>query len=108
MSISLCVYGHGMGYGRISGIPARPRVVIAGLGDSGLLTAIHLTRHCDVVGISNKPGLLSGKELGTRLTRPQYWVQDYWISFDRSEPSIWLAPARAAISVFATPRPRFS
>ena len=63
--------------------PPRPRVVIAGLGDSGLLTAIHLTRHCDVVGISNKPGLVSGKELGTRLTRPQYWVQDYWISFDR-------------------------
>ena len=63
--------------------PTRPRVVIAGLGDSGLLTAIHLTRHCDVVGISNKPGLVSGKELGTRLTRPQYWVQDFWISFDR-------------------------
>ena len=63
--------------------PTRPRVVIAGLGDSGLLTAIHLTRHCDVVGISNKPGLVSGKELGTRLTRPRYWVQDYWISFDR-------------------------
>jgi NADH dehydrogenase FAD-containing subunit len=61
----------------------RPRVVIAGLGDSGLLTAIHLSRHADVVGISNKPGLVSGKELGTRLTRPQEWVKDYWISFDR-------------------------
>lgn len=61
----------------------RPRVVIAGLGDSGLLTAIHLSRHADVVGISNKPGLVSGKELGTRLTRPQTWVEDYWISFDR-------------------------
>ena len=58
-------------------------MVIAGLGDSGLLTAIHLTRHADVVGISTKPGLVSGKELGTRLTRPQQWVQDYWISFDR-------------------------
>jgi len=65
-----------MGDGQISSIPARPRVVIAGLGDSGLLTAIHLTRHFDVVGISTKPGLVSGKELGTRLTRPQDWVQD--------------------------------
>ncbi len=72
-----------MGDGQFSRKLARPRVVIAGLGDSGLLTAIHLTRHFDVVGISNKPGLVSGKELGTRLTRPQDWVRDYWISFDR-------------------------
>ncbi|WP_325064862.1 FAD-dependent oxidoreductase [Gordonia mangrovi] len=76
---------------------ARPRVVIAGMGDSGLLTAIHLARgrspiplpwlgsrpHCDVVGISSKPGLLSGQELGTRISRPDAWVRDHWISFDR-------------------------
>ncbi len=61
----------------------RARVVIAGLGDSGLLTAIHLSQHANVVGISSRPGLLSGKELGTRLTRPDEWVRDYWISFDR-------------------------
>lgn len=61
----------------------RPRVVIAGLGDSGLLTAIHLARHVDVVGISGRPGLVSGKELGTRLTQPQAWARDHWISFDR-------------------------
>ena len=71
-----------MGDGQVSN-PTQPRVVIAGLGDSGLLTAIHLSRHADVVGISNKPGLVSGKELGTRLTRPHDWVRDYWISFDR-------------------------
>ncbi len=59
------------------------RVVVAGLGDTGLLTAIHLSRHLDVVGISAKPGLLSGQELGLRLTRPAEWVRDYWISFDR-------------------------
>ena len=62
---------------------ARPRVVIAGLGDSGLLTAIHLSRHCEVVGISSKPGLVSGQELGSRLARPQIWARDYWIGFDR-------------------------
>ena len=46
---------------------ARPRVVVAGLGDSGLLTATHLARHVDVVGISTKPALVSGQELGLRL-----------------------------------------
>lgn len=61
----------------------RPRVVIAGLGDSGLLTAIHLSRHADVVGISTRPGLLSGKEIGTRLTQPEEWAHDHWIAFDR-------------------------
>ena len=43
-------------------------MVIAGLGDSGVLTAIKLARHADVVGISSKPGLVSGQELGWRLS----------------------------------------
>ena len=43
---------------------SRKRVVIAGLGDSGVLTAIKLARHADVVGISAKPALVSGQELG--------------------------------------------
>lgn len=62
---------------------SRPRVVVAGLGDSGLLTAIRLARHCDVVGIAARPGLVSGQELGVRLARPDDWARDYWISFDR-------------------------
>lgn len=64
----------------------RSRVVVAGLGDSGLLTAVHLGRHArsiDVVGISAKPGLVSGQELGLRLTRPAEWSAEYWRSFDR-------------------------
>ena len=61
----------------------RARVVVAGLGDTGLLTAIHLARRVDVVGISSKPGLVSGQELGVRLTRPQDWATRYWIPFDR-------------------------
>jgi apoptosis-inducing factor 2 len=60
-----------------------PRVVIAGLGDSGLLTALRLARHADVVGISAKPGLVSGQELGVRLSRPRDWARDYWIPFDK-------------------------
>ncbi len=62
---------------------SRPRVVIAGLGDSGLLTAIRLARSADVVGISAKPGLVSGQELGMRLTRPADWARDYLVPFDR-------------------------
>lgn len=62
---------------------SRPRVVIAGLGDSGVLTAIKLARHVDVVGVSAKPGLLSGQELGMRLSRPNDWSRYNWITFDR-------------------------
>jgi NADH dehydrogenase FAD-containing subunit len=62
---------------------SRKRVVVAGLGDSGVLTAIGLARHADVVGISAKPALVSGQELGVRLSRPADWARNYWIPFDR-------------------------
>src|SRR5436190_22537273 len=62
---------------------SRKRVVIAGLGDSGVLTAIRLARHFDVVGISAKPGLVSGQELGWRLSRPDEWARANWIPFHR-------------------------
>ena len=62
---------------------SRPRVVVAGLGDTGLLTASHLSRHHDVVGISSKPALVSGQELGMRLARPDEWARDYLVGFDR-------------------------
>ncbi|CRZ17378.1 pyridine nucleotide-disulfide oxidoreductase domain-containing protein [Mycolicibacterium neworleansense] len=58
-------------------------MVIAGLGDTGVLTAIRLARRFDVVGISVNPGLVSGQELGTRLARPDDWARNYWIGFDR-------------------------
>src|SRR5690242_12847448 len=59
------------------------RVVIAGLGDCGVLTAIRLARHADVVGISAKPALVSGQELGWRLSRPHDWARANWIPFDK-------------------------
>ena len=65
---------------------SRKRIVIAGLGDSGLLTAIRLARHAQdiqVVGISAKPALVSGQELGVRLARPDDWARDYWIPFEK-------------------------
>lgn len=61
----------------------RKRVVVAGLGDAGVLAAIRLSRDTDVVGISAKPALVSGQELGVRLSRPHDWARDYWIPFDR-------------------------
>ena len=61
----------------------RRRIVIAGLGDSGVLTAIRLARHAEVVGISAKPALVSGQELGWRLSRPHDWARANWIPFDR-------------------------
>jgi NADH dehydrogenase FAD-containing subunit len=61
----------------------RKLVVIAGLGDSGVLTAIRLARHAEVVGVSAKPALVSGQELGWRLSRPHDWARANWISFDK-------------------------
>ncbi|MBJ7338215.1 FAD-dependent oxidoreductase [Mycolicibacterium sp.] len=60
-----------------------PRVVVAGLGDIGILTAIRLARHASVLGISSKPELVSGQELGVRLARPDDWARDNRITFDR-------------------------
>lgn len=62
---------------------SRKRVVIAGLGDSGVLAAIKLARHFAVVGVSAKPGLVSGQELGWRLARPAEWARANWVGFDR-------------------------
>jgi NADH dehydrogenase FAD-containing subunit len=61
----------------------KKRVLIAGFGDTGLLVAIHLASDCEVVGVSPKPCLLSGQELGSRLTRPEAWKQDYLMEFGR-------------------------
>ena len=61
----------------------RKRVVIAGLGDAAVLTAIRLARHADVVGVSAKPALVSGQELGIRLARPHDWARDNWTPFNR-------------------------
>jgi NADH dehydrogenase FAD-containing subunit len=61
----------------------KKRVVIAGFGDTGLLVAINLGSGFDVVGISPKPCLVSGQELGMRLTQPQAWKRDYLMPFRR-------------------------
>ncbi|MEH3156647.1 MAG: FAD-dependent oxidoreductase [Gordonia paraffinivorans] len=61
----------------------RPTVLVAGMGDVGTLTAMHLARHVDVVGVSTTPGLVSGQELGLRLSDPDLWSRDYWVDHRR-------------------------
>ena len=61
----------------------KKRVVIAGFGDTGLLVAINLGKDFDIVGISPKPCLVSGQELGMRLTQPKAWKKDYLMPFSR-------------------------
>jgi len=70
---------------------AATRVLVAGLGDTGVLTAGALARHRDlaVTGVSPTTGLVSGQELGLRLADPGAWSRDYRIayhSFRRLDP----------------------
>lgn len=62
---------------------ARPRVLIAGLGDTGVMIATRLSRHFDVVAVTTRPALLSGQELGTRVTDPQQWRRTYFVPLRR-------------------------
>ena len=58
---------------------ARPTVLVIGMGDTGVLTAGHLSRHCRVIGVTTKPVLVSGQELGLRLTEHAQWRRNYLI-----------------------------
>ncbi|MCU1370136.1 MAG: dehydrogenase, FAD-containing subunit [Ilumatobacteraceae bacterium] len=58
-------------------------MVVAGLGDTGVLVATRLARSCDVVGIATRPALVSGQELGTRLTSPDRWRRTYLVPLSR-------------------------
>jgi NADH dehydrogenase FAD-containing subunit len=53
------------------------------MGDTGVLVATRLARSCDVVGISTRPALVSGQELGTRLTDPERWRRSYLVPYRR-------------------------
>jgi len=61
----------------------RPTVVVAGLGDTGVLVATRLARTCRVVAITTRPALVSGQELGTRVTDPPRWRRTYLVPFAR-------------------------
>ena len=53
------------------------------MGDTGVLVATHLGRSFEVVGVSTKPALVSGQELGTRLTDTERWRRTYLVPLRR-------------------------
>ncbi|NRB36839.1 MAG: FAD-dependent oxidoreductase [Pseudomonadales bacterium] len=55
----------------------RKRIVIIGLGDTGILSAVRLSDEFDITAISPKPLMLSGQELGLRLCKPDVWSREY-------------------------------
>ena len=61
----------------------RRRVVIVGMGDTGVLSAIALARQAQVTGISTRPALVSGQELGNRLADPEGWKRNFLVPFER-------------------------
>ena len=81
-------------------------MVIAGFGDTGLLTAIQLSNRYDVLGVSPKPLLSSGQELGLRLTRPQEWKRDYLVRFDRYKKLDGVRTVHGEITRIDAPRNR--
>ena len=52
-------------------------VVIIGLGDTGVLVASRLVKQFKVIGVTTKPNLVSGQELGKRLTDLPWWQAHY-------------------------------
>ncbi|CAB4667226.1 unannotated protein [freshwater metagenome] len=68
---------------KVNGAQRKPLVVIAGLGDVGVLVATRLSRSCEVVAISTRPALVSGQELGNRLTDPSSWRRTYLVPYLR-------------------------
>lgn len=62
---------------------SRPTVVVAGLGDTGVLVATRLARRCDVVGVSTRTALVSGQEVGVRLAHPATWARHYFVPLSR-------------------------
>ncbi len=61
----------------------RPTVIVAGLGDTGVLVATRLARTCRVIAIATRPALVSGQELGMRLVNPEKWRRHYFVPFER-------------------------
>jgi len=53
------------------------------MGDTGVLVAAHLGRRFDVVGVSTRPALVSGQEVGNRIGNPDHWRRNFLVPLDR-------------------------
>lgn len=80
------------------------RVVIAGLGDTGILVALALHPDFEVIGISPKPCHVSGQELGARVARPNDWRVNYLIDFVRYRKLAGMATLHGRITKVDTAR----
>jgi NADH dehydrogenase FAD-containing subunit len=61
---------------------SRSTVLIIGLGDTGVLVAANLSKTFRVIAVTTRPVLLSGQELGKRLTDLEYWKSCYLTPLD--------------------------
>lgn len=59
------------------------RVVVAGLGDTGVLVAANLAKGLDVTAVGTRPALVSGQELGNRVADPDGWRRNYLLPLRR-------------------------
>jgi NADH dehydrogenase FAD-containing subunit len=57
------------------------RVVIIGMGDTGLLCATRLSEYADVTCVTTKSCMMSGQELGLRLAKPSAWLPVSMLDF---------------------------
>ena len=57
------------------------RVLIAGLGDTGILAAIALSQDFSIIGITPKPAMISGQFVGARLAAPKQWKKNFLMRF---------------------------
>lgn len=61
----------------------KKKLIIIGMGDTGVLCAVRLSQQFEITGITTKTSLVSGQELGMRLTNPSWWRKHYNISLSR-------------------------
>ncbi len=66
-----------------SGGATGKRVVVAGLGDTGVLVAANLPKGLDVTAVGTRPALVSGQELGNRVADPDGWRRNYLLPLRR-------------------------
>jgi NADH dehydrogenase FAD-containing subunit len=72
-----------MGREPVDRLEKKPRILIAGLGDTGLLVALDLHPTFEVVGVAPRPALVRGQELGSRLADPDAWRRHYRTDYAR-------------------------
>ncbi len=58
-------------------------VVVAGLGDTGVLVAANLPKGLDITAVGTRPALVSGQELGNRVADPDGWRRNYLLPLRR-------------------------